>query len=247
MRSERRCVNLLVICALVFAGCAISAPGDFDGSGGDRDLGAFFDDAWWPATPFVAGTSLIPLQQPLRCHRFPNDATRVAFTWTPSGQRRVYAAIFADEPTREGSVVSPSPIWTWMTGGTRSDVGRLHWDDGVEPGDRDLPDWNTTAPPLAPGDYWFVIWAWDESRNLVASSEARYFLVEDLGGRSELGACCDHLTAEMSDGGWTSNALPVACAPELPPEGGGVCPTADGGGSEWPCYCDYLAAGAVCE
>ena len=97
-------------------------------------------------------------EQPLRCHRYPLDETLVAFTWTPSGQRRVYAAIFDQQPTRTDTAVSPPPIWVWMTGQTRSDVGRLHWDDGVLPDDRALPVWTSASVTVIEVGFGGITW-----------------------------------------------------------------------------------------
>ncbi len=240
VRSER--IARLIGLALgvsVLVGCALAGA----------DMGAESPDVprvtvlppedWRPPSPFIAGTSLIALQQPLRCHRYPLDATQVAFTWTPSGQRRVYIAIFDEAPARVDSVLTLSPIWTWISGDSRSDVGRLHWADGVPPGPRDLPDWDADVPALTAGTYYFVLWAWDESRNVVASSEARRFMVGTLGAsQSPLAYCCEKIG---------QGEIKIACAPELPPEVA-ACPTLDSGSSEnWPCYCDLQVAGGICQ
>jgi len=242
MRARTRTRSLLLAgWVLGIVGCAA-----LDGTPGYEDRGADVPittvpppEDWRPPSPFIAGTSLIALQQPLRCHRYSMDPTQVAFTWTPSGQRRVYIAIFAEEPVRLEGVVQSAPIWTWMSGDSRSDVGRLHWNDGVLPDIRSLPDWNAGTPALTAGTYWFVIWAWDESRNVVASSEARRFMVSDLAiGQSPLAYCCEQVGQPL---------IKIACAPELPPEVSD-CPSGDSGASEdWPCYCDFRAAAQICQ
>ncbi|RMG12683.1 MAG: hypothetical protein D6729_16175 [Deltaproteobacteria bacterium] len=230
--------------ALLVGGCANGTTGRSEEPDGNSAMG-FLDAGqqerdWRPPAPFIGGTALIPLMEPLRCERYAEDAEKITFTWEPTGMRRVYAAVFDTAPQRIGGDLSPAPIWTWATGPARTDVGRLHWNDGFLPGPRSLPDEShpiSTAP--APGAYWFVLWAWDEGRNLVASSEARLFYV-DSSQKTDLQLCC---------GVPAGNDVRRACAPEVPPEQRACAQSKGDGGTRWvwPCYCDFLAAHETCS
>jgi hypothetical protein len=235
---------VVTVLGLLLSSCADSTtggPGDpeKDGTLGVFDAGQQERD-WRPPAPFVGGTALIPLVEPLRCERYPVDVTKIVFTWEPTGMRRVYAAVFDTPPQRIDGELSTTPIWTWVTGPSRTDVGRLHWKDGFLPGVRSLPDESrpvSGAP--AEGAYWFVLWAWDEGRNLVASSEARLFYV-DSSKKSDLELCC-----AVPEG----NDVRQACAPEVPPDQR-ACSAGEGDGGTrwaWPCYCDFVAAHETCS
>lgn len=176
---------LLSALLLVLAGCEIVRPVD----GGPKDAAAE-DTAggFRQEVAFASGSTLIELQAPPRCAllgrslegQSPEQTLAdLTFSWTPSGERRVYAGVFSTRPDIVDGHVVPveNAVWAWATGGARTDAGTVAWRQGFTPRADGLPDLESAPPAtLDKGVYWFVTWAWDDTRALTWSSETRPFI-----------------------------------------------------------------------
>lgn len=225
MRSD----SIALLCALLLlpAACGVGA-GAADDLG--RDLWVRLNDGGWRAiesadvgSPHVGAeprtevpllqVELIPLLQPRRCEPHTGALRDLELAWTPSGERRVYVGVFTVPPavyihTEDGSLQirdTSTVVWAWRSSLDSPDTGRIRWWQGNAPGEGDgLPD--RSAPPptnLAPGVYWVATWAWNEARELVATSETRPFLWTADGQVTE-DLCCgsEGVTAEGGDADW---------------------------------------------
>lgn len=132
--------------ALTLAACGADTPDE----GGE----------WQYQNQIFPGTTVITPAQG-------GAAANPSFSWPAVGVRHVVCAVFSAHLGVSGELISnPQDLrWVWHTGLGRGRDGNILFEDGA--GDA---DGRTPAAPLAPGTYYWAVWAFDDAGAPVASS-----------------------------------------------------------------------------
>jgi hypothetical protein len=154
LRYSQWLLSVLSLCLLAAVGCA--------------------DDAGSSGSEFVyqnqlfAGSSLMQAAQS-------GNANEPSFSWPQTGLLHVACAIFDQhiEVQRQQIVNSHRAVWTWHTGLGKGREGNVLFSQGSS-----VPNGSQPAKTLAPGTYYWAVWAFDDNGDVHVSTIENTLIVE---------------------------------------------------------------------